>query len=184
MPAHLGPPSGDVVTAVHAELRKLLTLPALLAAAGLACAGTLLFRWSGPGQVGFLVFGVLAATHEHPSQFRTTLLAVPCRLLLAAAKTTALVVVTAPLTLLAPRAALYLLATTLTAAAIGTLFRRALPAVALVLTAHLFACPLLRTRIPESDSWLPDTPRATIPALALAAIALSAATTTITRRDA
>lgn len=187
------------MNAVRAEIGKLVTLPSLWITAGLTLAVTLLLRALGlPGsvvvhtQAGLLVFGVLAAAHEYQGggQIRSTLLAMPRRFALAAAKAVALAVVAVPVAgmvaLLAGDASaiLPLTSSTLLAAAVGGLLRQALAAVGVVLTAYLIAGPLLRARFPGSGPWLPDTalhdPAGGLPgllgwtvaALGLAAIAL------------
>ncbi|MFF5077920.1 hypothetical protein ACFY36_12770 [Actinoplanes sp. NPDC000266] len=177
------------MTAVHAEIRKLLTLPPLLFTAALTAGAALLPEPAPYSQVGFLLFGVLAATHEFQGQLGASLLAVPRRARLAAAKVAALVAVAGPLTLLTPPASAYLLATTLTAAGVGLLLRSTLPSVAVTLTAYLMVGPLLRARFPASAPWLPDTallqPAEGAAATAACTIAvLAAATTALIHRDA
>ena len=180
------------MNAVRAELRKLLTLPAVPGTALLTVgAAWLLGRDALPAlQAGFLVLGVLAATHEYGGQFRTTLLAVPRRLHLAAAKAVAVILVTAPAAVaVAPRATAYLVGTTLLAAAVGSLVRRAVPTVAVLLAGYLIAAPLLRGRYPVTAPWLPDTaltdPAGGAPAaVAWTAGALLGAAIGLRRRDA
>ncbi|MEV0132771.1 hypothetical protein AB0H83_30450 [Dactylosporangium sp. NPDC050688] len=171
------------MTALHAELRKLVTLPSLRLTALLTLAATALLAYasaaagqrSGLGplgytQAGFLVFGALAAASEHQGgeQVRATLLSMPRRLPLYGAKTLTLAAVAAPFAAAvaatstvpageagrAPAATAYLTLTTLLAAAAGTLLRRAEAAVVLLLAGYFVAFPLLR------DRWgaaLPDT---------------------------
>ncbi|MCM4084530.1 hypothetical protein [Paractinoplanes hotanensis] len=158
--------------AVHAELRKLGTLPSLRWAAGLTWAATVVLalaahraapgtdpirtalRWT---QAGFLVFGVLAATHEYESggQIRATLLAVPRRFGLAAAKAIALVAVVAVLA--APAGTPYLVSVALAGAGLGGILRNAVAAVAAGLILYLILCPVMLGRFPSSAAWLPDT---------------------------
>ena len=180
------------MNAVRAELRKLLTLPAVPGTA-LATVGAalLLGRDALPAlQAGFLVLGVLATTHEYTGQFRSTLLAVPRRLHLAAAKAIALTMVTAPAAVtVAPRATAYLIGTTLLAAAVGTVIRHGVPAVAVLLAGYLIAAPLLRGWYPATAPWLPDTaltdPAGGAPAaVAWTAGALLGAAIALRRRDA
>ena len=180
------------MNAVRAEVRKLLTLPALALTALLTAAAALLLGRPGVPvtQAGFLILGVLAATHEHQGggQFRTTLLAVPGRLRLAAAKGVALVLVTTPLAVLV-RPVAYLVGTTVLAAAAGSLIRHAVPAVGLLLAGYLIAGPVLRGWCPASAAWLPDT-ALTDPARGAAAAAgwtlgaVVGATVVLRRRDA
>jgi len=99
------------VNTLRAELRKLLTLPSLRLTALLTWAGTALLAYAnvstasadglaplGYTQAGFLVLGVLATASEYQAggQIRTTLLAMPRRLPLHAAKTLTLAAVTLP----------------------------------------------------------------------------------------
>ncbi|MBM2618338.1 hypothetical protein JIG36_22515 [Actinoplanes sp. LDG1-06] len=175
------------MTIVNAEFRKLATLPALRWTILLTWLATLLvayaahraavaddpirlaLRWT---QAGFLILGVLSATQEYEpgAQIRATLLTVPRRLPLLAAKTatTAATAILAALPLLVatlwfvpatphPATALYLVAVTLLGAACGTLTRNPLAAAAVSLSAFMVAFPLLRARFPTASSWLPDT---------------------------
>ncbi len=170
--------------ATHAETRKLITLPSLRWAAALTWGATLLIAFAvhraAPAedpvrvallwtQAGFLIFGVLAVAQEYEAggQIHATLLAVPQRGRLAAAKGVALLVAT--LILIAPAVAAlswsrasatiapYLISLALIGAATGTLLRSPLAAVGLLLTAYLVAFPLTRARFPTA-AWLPDTP--------------------------
>ncbi len=182
-----------------AEIRKLLTLPAIRTTTALTLLATLLLaatRQDGNRvlqtvQVGFLLLGVFATTHEFQagSQIRTTLLATPRRLLLAAAKASALVAVTVPVAVTvalvatgdpgkAPAAAVYLTLTSLLAAAVGLLLRHAIPAVAVLLPVYLIAAPILRARSENAAAWLPDT-ALTDPARGAAALIVWTATASI-----
>ncbi|MEU7587335.1 hypothetical protein AB0A95_13645 [Micromonospora sp. NPDC049230] len=156
-------------------------------------------------QAGFLVLGVLAATSEYDEgdQVRTTLLAMPRRLPLLGAKALALAALTFPVaaataatsTLPAdgaawtPAATAYLTLTTLLAAAVGTIVRRALSAAILLLGLYFVAGPLLRAGSDASAAWLPDT-AALDPSRGAAATivwtlgALTLAALTFRRRDA
>ncbi|MEE6257695.1 hypothetical protein [Plantactinospora sonchi] len=182
------------MNAVRAELRKLLTLPSLRLTALLTWAGTLLLGYAyrhaesrgepvgggdsalaplGYAQAGFLVLGVLAAASEYQAggQIRSTLLAMPRRWPLHAAKAVTLALVTLPVaaataatsTLSAggfgwtPAATGYLTLTTLLGAAVATLVRRAVPAVVLLFALYFVAGPLLRARYDASAGYLPDT---------------------------
>lgn len=124
-------------------------------------------------QAGFLVLGVLASASEHQAggQIRTTLLATPRRLTLSMTKTLTLAAVTLPVaaaiavtsTLPAggsawtPAATTYLTLTTLLAAAVAGIVRRAVPAVLLLLGLYFVAGPLVRNRSGASAAYLPDT---------------------------
>ena len=177
----------------RAELRKLLTLPSLRLTALLTCAANVLLSYAyvsaesrgdplGPDpalaplgytQAGFVVLGVLAAVSEYQAggQIRSTLLAMPRRLPLQAAKALTLAVVTLPVaaavaatsTLPAgepawmPTATVYLTLTTLLAAAVAGLVRRAEPAVVLLVTLYFIAGPMLRARSDAVAAYLPDT---------------------------
>jgi ABC-2 type transport system permease protein len=156
-------------------------------------------------QAGFLVLGVLAAASEYQAggQIRTTLLAIPRRLPLQATKALTLAAVTLPVaaataatsTLSAggaartPAATAYLTLTTLLAAAVAGLVRRAEPAVVLLLSLYFIAGPLLRTRSGAIAAYLPDT-AALDPSRGAAATiiwtlsALALAVLTFHRRDA
>jgi len=181
------------VNAARAELRKLLTLPSLRLTTLLTWSATLLLTWlyaaaEGRGdplsddpalaplgytQAGFLVLGVLAAASEHQAgdQIRTTLLAMPRRLPLQAAKFVTLAAVTLPVAAVTaatshvpagdiarmPTTVAYLTLTTLLAAAVGGLARRAEPALVLLLALYFIADPLLRRRYDAVAAYLPDT---------------------------
>jgi ABC-2 type transport system permease protein len=172
-----------------AELRKLVTLPSLRLTALLTVTANLLLAYvyataDLPGeqvglaplrytQAGFLVLGVLAAASEHQAgdQIRATLLAMPRRLRLQAAKVLALAAVTAPVAAVAalsstlpagetgraPAATAYLTLTTLLAAAVGSLLRRAEAAAVLLLVAYFMAGPVLHGRFEAAAAYLPDT---------------------------
>jgi hypothetical protein len=166
------------VTFLRAETRKLLTLPSLRLTALLTWAGTGLLAYASADalvplsytQAGFLVLGVLATTSEHQAgdQIRTTLLAMPRRARLCAAKAGTLAAVTLPVAVViavtstapageagrAPAATGYLICTTLLGAAVGVLVRRAVPAILPLLVLYFIAGPLLRTRF---AAYLPDT---------------------------
>lgn len=174
------------MTLLRAELRKLLTLPSLRLTALLTVAATLLLAYvyaaagerTGLGplgytQAGFVVFGVLAAASEHQGgdQFRATLLAMPRRLPLFAAKMLTLAAVTVPFAAAAAAsstgpagevgrataATAYLTLTTLLAAAVGGLVRRAEAAAVLLLVGYFVVCPVLRAWSSGVAAYLPDT---------------------------
>ncbi|MDI6097279.1 hypothetical protein QLQ12_01470 [Actinoplanes sp. NEAU-A12] len=162
-----------VAGAVHAEAIKLITLPSLALTVALTWALTALLGLTGrPGgvlvytQVGFLVLGVLAATHEYQGggQIRASLLAVPRRPLLAVAKIVALAGIAAPFALVAavlagrPGATGGLLLDLVLAAGVGMLVKHSVGATGLVLTAYEIVSPLVRTHLPEvarlpSSAW-------------------------------
>ncbi|MFK3980622.1 hypothetical protein ACI2K4_09645 [Micromonospora sp. NPDC050397] len=124
-------------------------------------------------QAGFLVLGVLAATSEYQAggQIRTTLVAMPRRLPLQVAKALTLALVTVPLAAATaatsaltvgepariPAATAYLTLSTVLAASVAGLVRRAEPAVLLLLVAYLVVGPLLRARSDAVAVYLPDT---------------------------
>ena len=192
------------MNAIHAETRKLLTLPSLWLTAALTWAVTLLLRaLDAPGSVpshtmpGLLVFGVLATAHEYQSgnQIRATLLALPRRLPLAAAKLTALTACTLPLATLIALTGDDLslvppvLLAVLVAAALGALLRNAVAAVGTALTIYVIVGPLVRGSFPDAASWLPDTAlrdhdRGLIAATIWAAAALLLAALSLRHRDA
>jgi ABC-2 type transport system permease protein len=171
------------VNPLRAEWRKLVTLPSLWLTAALTLSATLLLAYVlaaagqpdgltplGYTQAGFVAFGVLAAASEHQGgdQIRVTLVAMPRRLPLYAAKMLALAAVTVPFaaavggvsTVAAgeagrwPAATVYLVLTTLLAAAVGGLVRRAEIAAVLLLAGYFIVFPLLRGRYGAA---LPDT---------------------------
>lgn len=186
------------MNAVRAELRKLLTLPSLrLTVLLTAAAQALLLAVSAVDpvrytQAGFVVLGVLAAASEHQGgdQIRATLLAMPRRLPLYATKMLTLAAVTVPLAAaVAPAATAYLTLSTLLAAAVGTLVRRAEAAAVLLLAGYFVVCPLLRGGAPGVAAYLPDTAtldpsRGGVAAAVWAATAVVLAGCVFHRRDA
>ncbi|GGN71089.1 hypothetical protein GCM10010112_38120 [Actinoplanes lobatus] len=156
---------------VRAEVEKLLTLRSLALTLGLTWAVTLLLDALDPpggsvlpyGQVGFLILGVLATAHEYQGggQIRTTLLAMPRRYRLVAAKAVALVVLAAPAALLVagtagePGGTLSLVVDTLVAAGVGLLIRHPVGAAGAVLVAYEIGFPLIRTHWGEVTGRLP-----------------------------
>ncbi|GAA4950981.1 hypothetical protein [Actinoplanes utahensis] len=182
--------------AVHGEVLKLVTLPALWITVGLTWAVTLLVRVVGPagsamafGQMGVLVLGALAATHEHQGggQFRTTLLAVPRRPVLAVARAVALAVTAAPVALVVagtagePGGAGFLVLDALLAAGVGTIVRYPVGTVAVLLTAYWMVLPMVRGRFADLAPWLPEHDAA---APAWTAVILLAAAVVLVRREA
>ncbi|MFG1871508.1 hypothetical protein [Micromonospora arborensis] len=213
------------MNAVRAELRKLLTLPSLRLTALLTWAANLVLTYAyraaeyrgeplgdnsalaplGYAQAGFLVLGVLAAASEYQEggQIRTTLLAMPRRLPLQAAKALALAALTLPVaaatattsTLPAgkatwmPAATGYLTLTTLFGAAVASVVRHAVPAVILLLGLYFIAGPLLRAWSATSAAYLPDTAaldpsRGAAATIAWTLTALTLAAVAFHRRDA
>lgn len=136
-------------------------------------------------QAGMIVLGILATSSEYSGgQIRTTLTAVPRRLLLQAARTVALALVavpvaaadvllgvatarivlggtastggaTHPVTAVAGAVAYLVLVTTI-AAAVGAVVRRSLPALVTLLGYFFIVGPLVRDRVAAS-AYLPDT---------------------------
>ncbi len=180
------------MNAARAELRKLLTLPSLRLTVLLTWTANLLLTYAyvaaesrgeplgdvalaplGYTQAGFLVLGVLVAVSEHQAggQIRTTLLAMPRRLPLQAAKATTLAAATLPVAAATaavsalaagdaariPAATAYLTLTTLLAAAVAGLIRHQVPAALLLLSLYFIVEPLLRTRFDTLAGYLPDT---------------------------
>jgi ABC-2 type transport system permease protein len=189
--------------ALAAELAKLLSLPAIwLTLAGTPAVNLLLataftsdgLRGStgnaidigltsiGYTQAGFVILGVLATCSEYTGgQIRTTLIAMPRRVLQLTAKHVALAIVVLPVAALtaasgvalaagvlgsppAPTAhavrtlagaTAYLVLMTLIGAAVGALARQTLPAVAVLLGYLFIAGPLLRDQVREAK-YLPD----------------------------
>ena len=192
-------PAGGRVKTVDAELRKLLTLPSLLLTATLTWACTLLLAWL-PGsdsiaalrytQAGFLVLGALAGSSEYQAggQIRTTLVAMPHRLALQAAKAVTLAGVTLPVAAVVtatsmlpaarwPGTIAYLTLTTLLAAAVAGIVRDAVPAVLVLLGLFYLAPPLLPHAYPPVLPELGHTAGWALTALTVAAL-------TFHRRDA
>jgi hypothetical protein len=179
-----------VIGAVKAEVSKLVTLPSPAITVALTWAVTVLVRQADPpggavpySQAGVLVLGVLAAGHEYQrgGQIRATLLAVPRRPLLFAAKTVALLVTAGPAVFVAallagePGATGGLLLDLLLAAGVATIVRHPVGATAVVLTAYQIVVPLIRNGLP--DVALP-------PAPVWSAAIIAAAAVTFHRRDA
>lgn len=209
----------------RAELRKLLTLPSLRLTVLLTwgATGLLAYAYSSAvargqaatdeaalapllyTQAGFLVLGAIAAASEYQggAQIQATLLALPRRLPLLAAKAVALAGVALPAAALTvsisalvagepariPAATAYLTLTTLLGSAVAVLVRRAVPAVLSLLVLHFVAGPLLRSRFDEVAAYLPDTavvdPETGLAAtIGWVAVAYTAATAAFHLRDA
>jgi hypothetical protein len=170
------------VSTARAELIKLVTLPALPLTVLLTWAVTAVLGLApdaGPiryARAGFVVLGVLAVTSEYDGgQLRTSLLCMPRRLKLLAVKVLVLGLASVPaavVTVLIARAgdAAHLVSTALLAAAVATVLRGAVPAVAVLLGYYYVLVPLLRDPVGDSV-WLP------VAALLVAAV-------TFVRRDA
>jgi ABC-2 type transport system permease protein len=213
------------MNSARAELRKVLTLPSLRLTALLTWVASVLLAYTyaaaesrgepladnaalaplGYTQAGFLVLGVLAAASEHQAggQIRTTLLAMPRRLPLQAAKAVTLAAVTLPVAIATaaasalpagdaawiPAATAYLTLTTLLAAAVAGLVRHAMPAVMLLLSLYFIVSPLLRARSEHVAAYLPDTAaldpaRGVAATIAWTVVALALAGLAFHRRDA
>ncbi|MFF9346321.1 hypothetical protein [Streptomyces sp. NPDC014734] len=166
--------------AYHAELSKLLSLPAVwITLAALLALSPALGAVAGPRSapytsIGFLVLGVIAVTSEYGGgQARTTAMAMPRRLPHRIASTAALLTLTLPAaagcastthlasghstavtTLPATTAGLALAA--LLASAAGLLLRHAHGTIALLVGYFTFVGPLLRARFPGVADVLPD----------------------------
>jgi hypothetical protein len=199
-----------MIRSLHAELRKLVTLPAVPLTVGSTWAVTALLATTAAGppgvavgyvQAGFLVLGVLAATAEYEGQVRTSLLCVPRRVEYQIAQALAVALVSVPaaaVTAVLARAGLgaagYLVLTAVLASTVGTLVRRPLPALGLLLGHYFIAGPLLRTRPAIGDHlpgtsglWLPgadDPLRSAVVAAAWTMAGLLAAVLTVRHRDA
>ncbi|GLY98672.1 hypothetical protein [Actinoplanes sp. NBRC 103695] len=174
---------------VTAELLKLLTLPSLLLTAVLTLTTAAVVSWADAepvpyAQAGFLVLGVLAATDSPVA----TLIAMPQRLPLHAARALTLGVLALPLAAAAGDA-LYLTCTTLLAFGVATLVRLPLPSVLTLLGSHFIACPLLRAASTDVAPFLPDAAagapsRGLLTTAAWTACALTLSAWSFTRRDA
>ena len=192
---------------LRAELIKLVTLPALYLTASGTWAGTLVLDVAfvvaagqgetgaastldvglapvGYAQVGFIIFGILAATSEyHGGQIRTSLTSVPRRIELQTVKALTLALTVVPLAAVAVIASVliaqlaladtagpidlhrtvravagataYLALTALLAAAVATVMRRSLPAVAVLLGYYLIVGPTVRNHLAYA-AYLPD----------------------------
>ncbi|MGW4826936.1 hypothetical protein ACWEOG_05095 [Amycolatopsis japonica] len=161
--------------ALRAEILKLLSLPATYFAlfGTLAVSVILATAFARQGvspvgytQAGFLVLGVIAVTSEYSGgQIHRTLTAMPRRITLQLAKMAALLIVAVPAAVLtalaggpwsdAAGASAYLALTTVFSAAVATVVRWSVPAVAGLLGYYFIAGPLLRGRATFAD-YLPD----------------------------
>jgi hypothetical protein len=176
------------VNTARAELIKLATLPALALTVALTWAVTAVIRLAAADgadpiplvRAGFLVLGVLAATAEYDgAQIHTTLLCSPRRTHLHVTRTLVLALVTVPAAVVTVLLAgtgdpVYLVLTTLLAAAVGTLLRHPVAAIVVVLGYYYVLGPFVRDRF-DDGLWLPA---------AWTVVALAAATVAVVRRDA
>jgi hypothetical protein len=176
------------VNTARAELLKLATLPALALTVVLTWAVTTLIALVAQGgpdpipvvRAGFLVLGVLAATSEYDGgQIHSTLLCTPRRARLQLTRTLVLTLATVPIAVVTVLIAgtgnpVYLVLTTVLAAAVGTLLRHALAAVVVVLGYYYVLGPFVRDRVDDS-LWLPA---------GWTVVAVLAATVAVVRRDA
>jgi len=166
--------------AIRAETLKLLSLPAtyctVLGTIGVAMVLAIAFSRQGVSpvgypQAGFIVLGVIAATSEYrDGQIYLTLIAMPRRIVQHLAKMAALLIVSVPaatFTVLvgvlvaggpwpdAVGASVYLVLTSVLSAAVATVLRRSVPAVAGLLGYYFIVGPLLRDRVTFA-AYLPD----------------------------
>lgn len=179
-----------MTAAVHAELRKLASLPAIWWTVALSTAVTALLTTGhvdpvGYAQVGFLLLGALATTSEYAGQAATSLLCVPGRVQLLAAKAVSLALLTIPVATTVAliggspaRAGVYLVLTALFAAATGVLLRGGVATVAVLLGHYVVAGPLL------GADWLPGPHAGTVTVLLWTVAGCLVAAGTSTLRDA
>ncbi|GAB3726938.1 hypothetical protein GCM10027598_46410 [Amycolatopsis oliviviridis] len=183
--------------AIRAETLKLLSLPAtyftLLGTFGVSVILAIAFSRQGVSplgytQAGFIVLGVIAATSEYSGgQIHRTLTAMPRRIVLQLSKMAALLIVAVPaagLTALAGLmvtggplsdavgASAYLTLTAVISAAVATILRRSVPAVAGLLGYYFIAGPLFRDR-GTFAAYLPDAASRDLGALGGSAVALA-----------
>ena len=154
------------MSTVRAELIKLVTLPALPLTVLLTWAVTAVLGLApdaGPiryARAGFVVLGVLAVTSEYDGgQIRTSLLCTPRRLELLAVKALVLGLTTTPAAVVTVLIAgtgdaVQLVSTALLAAAVATVLRGAVPAVAVLLGYYYVLVPFLRDPV-DDGPWLP-----------------------------
>jgi ABC-2 type transport system permease protein len=154
------------VSTARAELIKLVTLPALPLTVLLTWAVTAalaLLPDAGPiryARAGFVVLGVLAAASEYDGgQLRTSLLCTPRRLRLLAVKMLVLGLATVPVAVVTVLVAgggapLRLVSTVLLAAAVATVLRSAVAAVAVLLGYLYLLVPFVELPI-DDGLWLP-----------------------------
>ena len=173
----------------RAELLKLMSLPAV----HLTAVGTLVLALAGYAQAGFVVLGVVAATSEYGGQIGTTLVALPKRVPLHLVKL--VVLGSAAVALAVPAVVVatiglrdngfsvgecaYLALTAVLSAAVASVVRRGVPALAGLLGYFFIAGPLLRQA--EFARCLPDR-AATAAVWVVVSVAISAVT--FQRRDA
>ena len=156
------------MNSARAELIKLVTLPALALTVLLTWAVTAVLAFAldaGPESIryaraGFVVLGVLAAASEYDGgQLRTSLVCTPRRLELFAVKAVVLVLATTPLAVVTVLIAgagdiAALVLTVLLAAAVATVLRGAVPAVAVVLGYYYVLGPFVADWVVDGP-WLP-----------------------------
>ena len=182
-----------IADAYRAEILKLVTLPAsggTVLAAWFVAAGLAVVPNANPiayAQAGFVVLGVLAVTSEYSGgQVRTSLISVPRRVGLMAAKGLALTSAAAPAAavsvlvsrLVRPAATGsgvasgigYLTLVALLSAAVAALTRRSLPALTVLLGWFFIATPLLREHVPPAGRPSEPLIAGTLTALTAAAI--------------
>ncbi|MFI7121262.1 hypothetical protein [Amycolatopsis sp. NPDC049868] len=196
--------------AIRAEILKLLSLPAtyftLLGTLGVSVVLAAAFSRHGVSlvgyaQAGFIVLGVIAVTSEYSGgQIHRTLTAMPRRITQQLAKMAALLTVALPVAIMtalaigpwsdAVGASAYLALTTILSAAVATVLRWSVPAVAGLLGYYFIAGPLLRDRATFA-AYLPDAASHDLRALGGSAVvlgwvlvAVAISTTTFHRRDA
>jgi len=189
--------------ALHAEVLKLLSLPGtyftLLGTLGVSVILAIAFSRQGVSpvgyaQAGFIVLGVIAVTSEYSGgQIHRTLTALPRRIALHLSKMAALLIVAVPaagLTALvcgplseAAGASAYLALTTVLAAAVATVLRRSVPAVAGLLGYYFIAGPLLRDRAAFA-AYLPDLGSHHLVVLGWVLLAVGVSAMVFRRRDA
>jgi hypothetical protein len=194
--------------AIRAETLKLLSLPAtyytVLGTIGVAAVLAIAFSRQGVSpvgypQAGFIVLGVIAATSEYSDgQIHLTLIAMPRRIAQQLAKMAALLIVSVPAAAFivlvgvlvaggpwseAVGASVYLALTAVLSAAVATVLRRSVPAVAGLLGYYFIVGPLLRDRVTFA-AYLPDIASHDLVVLGWVLVAVGVSATTFHRRDA
>lgn len=142
-----------MMRALRAEALKALTLPANHITLAATLIGALaLMRADDPVtylQAGFIVLGVIAATSEHNGgQLRTTLVALPRRVTTHLAKLLVLMAFALPTALVVSAGdTVHLVCTALLAAAVATIVRSTIPALAGLLICYYIAVPVVREHV-------------------------------------
>jgi ABC-2 type transport system permease protein len=165
------PGSNALRHVVRAELIKLATLRIVPVTVAVTVVVTPLLALAGGrravefGQVGFLVLGVLTAATEYAgSQIRTSLAAVPDRLVLLAGKVLAYLAVATPVAVLAsvlssgvpvPGATAYLVLIGLLALGVAQVARSLVGSLATVVALVFVVSPLLE-QVTRAAAYLPD----------------------------